>query len=937
MTVEDRLREAPRPLRFDALMESRVPGPGRQTNLRGRARECAALDGLLREVRAGQSRSLLVRGEAGIGKTALLEYAISSAADLNVVRTAGVELDMELAYASLHQLCGPLLDRLDRLPAPQRQALEIVFGLSAGRPPDRFLVGLAVLSFFSEVTAERPLLCVIDDAQWLDQASAQTLAFVAHRLLAERVGLVFAAREPGRELQHLRELDVRGLGNADAGALLSSAVRFKLDERIRDRIIEEMRGNPLALLELPRGLTATQLAGGFGLPEAQALTSRIQEGFLRRLEPLAHDARLLLLLAAAEPVGDPLLLWRAAGRLGIAVSAVDAATDGLLALGRHVTFRHPLVRSAVYRSATVRDRRAAHLALAEATDRAVDPDRRAWHLSTAAAGPDEAVASELEASAGRAQTRGGAAAAAAFLQRAVALTADPGRRADRALAAAQASLQAGAFDAALELVATAETAALDDVQRARVDLLRGHVAFASGSASGAAPLLLKAARRLEPFDLELASETYLTAWGAAGMAGQGDVVLEIWRAVRALPLPSRPKRALELLLEGMAQLTTEGHAAATPTLQRAADALLEIPVEDALRWGWAAIGASTAVWDDEGMRAISARQVKLVRDAGVLAQLPLHLASLALSTSWTGDLEGVASLIAEAESVAAATGTVFVPFTLMRLRALQGREAEASALISETIEQAGGQGIAATNAHWAAAVLYNGLARYDEAASAASRATSNTFEPWVSTFALPELVEGAARGGDDELAREALERLAPTTQACGTDFALGIEARCRALLSDGAAGDALYREAIERLSRTRLRPELARARLVYGEWLRRESRRVDAREQLRAAEEMFAAIGMEAFAERARNELQASGEKVRKRTVETRDDLTAQEWQIARLARDGLSNPEIGARLFLSPRTVEWHLRNVFNKLDIRSRRALASALPTSGAKLTQA
>ena len=528
-------------------------------------------------------------------------------------------------------------------------------------------------------------------------------------------------------------------------------------------------------------------------------------------------------------------------------------------------------------------------------------------------------------SAGRAQTRGGAAAAAAFLQRAVALTADPARRADRALAAAQASLQAGAFDAALELLATAENGPLNEVQRARVDLLRGHVAFASGLASQAPPLLLKAARRLEPFDLELARETYLTAWGAAGMAGQGDVILEIWRAVRALPPPSRPKRALELLLEGMAQLTTEGHAAATPTLQRAAEALAEIPVEDALRWGWAAIGASTAVWDDEGMRAISARQVKLVRDAGVLAQLPLHLASLALSTSWTGDLEGVAALIAEADSVAAATGTAFAPFTLMRLRALQGREAEASALISETIEQAGGQGIAATNAHWAAAVLYNGLGRYEEAASAARQATSNTFEPWVSTFALPELVEAAVRRGDSELARDGLERLAERTQPCGTEWALGIEARCRALLSEGETAERLYREAIERLSRTRLRPELARAHLVYGEWLRRENRRVDAREQLRTAQEMFAAIGMEAFAARARNELQASGEKVRKRTVETRDDLTAQERQIARLARDGLSNPEIGARLFLSPRTVEWHLRNVFNKLDIRSRRELAT------------
>ncbi len=492
-----------------------------------------------------------------------------------------------------------------------------------------------------------------------------------------------------------------------------------------------------------------------------------------------------MLLAAAEPIGDPLLLLRASEQLGIVVSAVDAETDGLLALSERVTFRHPLVRSAVYRTAALQERRAAHRALAAATDSEFDPDRRAWHLAAAAAGPDEQVASELERSAGRAQTRGGAAAAAAFLQRAVALTADPARRADRALAAAQASIQAGSFDAVLRLLATAETGPLDELQRARVNLLRGNVAFALGAATDAPPPLLEAARRLEPLNVELARETYLTAWGAASMAGQGDVILEIWAAVRALPPTSGAPGPLELLLEGMAQLTVEGHAAAAPTLQRAAEALLEMPVEDALRWGWAAIGASTAVWDDEGMRAISARLVRLVRDAGVLAQLPLHLASLALSTSWTGDLAGVASLIAEAESVAAATGTAFAPFTLMRLRALQGRAVEAAALISETIEHAsfGGQGIAATNAYWAAAVLYNGLARYDEAACAARQATSNTFEPWVSTFALPELVEAAVRVGDAQVAREALERLTATTRPSGTDFALGIEARCRALLS----------------------------------------------------------------------------------------------------------------------------------------------------------
>jgi DNA-binding CsgD family transcriptional regulator len=924
-------------------MDGRSRGPVGRDGLRGRASECALLDDLLTAVGRGKSRSLVLRGEAGIGKTALLEYLIASASDLTVVRAVGVQSDMELAFAGLHQLCGPLLDRLEALPAPQRRAIEVVFGLSDGGAPDRFLVGLAVLSLFSEVAEQRPLLCVVDDAQWLDQSSALTLAFVARRLLAEAAGIVFAAREPGEELRDVPALEVRGVRNGDARALLSSAVRFKLDEEIRDRIIAETRGNPLALLELPRGLTATEMAGNFGLLGAQALSGRIEESFVRRLEPLADDARRLLLVAAAEPVGDPLLLWRAAERLGIEPEAAEAAeADELLAIGERVTFRHPLVRSAVYRSSAAEDRRAVHLALAEATDREADPDRRAWHLAGAAAGPDEQAAVELERSAGRAQARGGLAAAAAFLQRAVALTQDPARRAGRALAAAQASFQGGEFNAALRLAATAEAGPLDEFQRARVELVRARVAFAWDFGSDAASLLLAAARRLEPFDLELARETYLAAWGAATIAGTlagGGVRLEICRAVRALPAPQDNPRPLDLLLDGLALLTTDGHAAATLTLQRAAKALTDIPVEEVLGWAWIATDASCALWDLEGMRAISARHVQLVRDAGALAQLPLHLWQLGLATAWMGDLAAAASLVAESESVASATGSQIAPYAALRLAALRGREAESSALIRAAIEQAaaGGQGIATTHAHWAAAVLYNGLARYEEAISAGRQAAADMPNFWTSMWALPELVEAAARAGSAGLAHDAHERLAEMTEHCGNDVALGIEVRCRALLSEGATAEALYREAIARLSRTPLRPELARAHLLYGEWLRRESRRVDAREQLRTAHEMLVAIGMEAFAERARKELEATGEKVRRRAVETRDDLTAQEQQIARLARDGLSNSDIGARLFLSPRTVEWHLRNVYAKLGIHSRRELPDAPAGSDAQLTPA
>jgi DNA-binding CsgD family transcriptional regulator/tetratricopeptide (TPR) repeat protein len=904
--------------------------------LLGRHAECEVLDRAVEAVRAGESRVLVIRGEAGIGKTALLDYVAGRASGCRVVRAAGVESEMELAFAGLHQLCAPMLERLDRLPSPQADALATAFGLDAGDPPTRFLVGVAVLSLLAEVAEGEPLVCVVDDAHWLDRVSAQTLAFVARRLLAERVGLVFAVRESvDHEFAGFEELAVRGLHDDEARALLGSALTGPVDEQVRERIVAETRGNPLALLELTRGLTPTDLAGGFGPLGPAPMPGRIEEGFVARLEPLGANVRWLLLAAAADPVGDAALLRRALDLLGVAPdddAEAAAEASGLVVLGPRVRFRHPLVRSAAYRSASSDERTAVHRALAEATDPDVDPDRRAWHRAAAAAGPDEEVALELERSAVRAQARGGLAAAAAFLQRCFALTQDPAKRAGRALAAAQASLQAGEFDATLGLLAAAAAGTLDGFQRARLDLMRGHVAFASGLGSDAPPLLLKAAGRLEQFDLGLARETYLTAWGAAVFAGPagGGVLSEICRAVRALPA-SRDPAPLDLLLDGFAQLTTDGRAAATSTLQRAVKALAAIPVEDVLRWGWAATGASDAVWDDEGTRAIATRHVQLVREAGALAELPIHLAGLGLARAWTGDFAATAALVAESDSVAAATGAPIAPYALLRLQALQGSEAEALASIASAIELASaeGQGMAAAWAHWSAAVLYNGLARYAEAAAAARRATSDPLEPWASMWSLPELVEAAARTGDAELARDAFERLVETTQPSGTDFALGVEARSRALLSEGPAADRFYREAIDRFGRTQLRPELARGHLLYGEWLRREGRRLDAREELRTAHELLVAIGMEAFAERAARELLATGEKVRKRTDDTRGQLTAQEGQIAVLARDGLSNPEIGAQLFISPRTVEYHLHKVFAKLAISSRSELSLVLPS--------
>jgi len=919
-------------------MDRPLRAPGRHMSLRGRGSECAVLDALISDVRRGESRSLVLRGEPGIGKTALLEYLVKSASEMTVARAEGVQSEMELAYASLHQLCAPLLDRLPELPIPQRDALEVVFGLRAGGGPDRFLVGLGVLGLLANGCEERPFLCVVDDAQWLDGASALTLAFVARRFRADRVGMVFAAREPGPELQDLPELEVRGIGNGEARALLTSAVRSKLDDRIRDRIIAETRGNPLALLELPRGLTATQLAGGLGLVGTEGLPARIEQSFLRRIETLPEDEQRLLLVAAAEPVGDPLLLWRAAQLLGIDRSAADAAVaQRLMAIDERVTFHHPLVRSAVYGSAGVQERRAVHLALAEVTDPDADPDRRAWHLAAAAEGPDEQVAGELERSAGRAQARGGVAAAAAFLRRSMALTRDPVQRAGRALAAAQAHLQAGSFDAALQLLGIAEAGSLDELGRAQVELLRGQIAFASAAGGEAPALLLNAAQRIEPLDVALARQTYLDAWGAAMFAGRFariSDVRQVSRAAISAPKPASAPRPSDLLLDGLSVAVRDGRHAAASKLSEATSIFAhgQVEIAEGLRSGWLATFAPLMLWDEESWHALLVRQVQTVREAGLLVHLPMYLASLGGNLAWRGDFAAAASVISEADLVAEATGTRFARYAAVVLAGLRGNEAEASAVIEVEVRRASaaGQGAGIQECQWISGTLYNGLGRYEQALTEAQRASEEAPELFISGWALPELVEAAARTGRTQVAIETLDRLADAVSIGDSDWGLGVLARSRALVSEGEDAEGAYREAIERLGRTRLRPELARAHLLYGEWLRRENRRVDARAQLRTAHDQFTSIGMDAFAERARTELQATGEHVRLHAIETRDDLTAQERQIAELARDGLSNPEIGARLFLSPRTVEWHLRHVFGKLGIKSRRELAKALPRS-------
>jgi DNA-binding CsgD family transcriptional regulator len=910
---------------------------GRASALLGRRSECDALDRLLDAARRGESRALVLHGEPGVGKTALLRYVGQRASGCRVVRAGGVQSEMEIAFAGLHQLCAPLLGQLDALPGPQRDALRTTFGLSAGDPPDRFLVGLAVLGLLSHVAEERPLVCVVDDAQWLDEASEQALTFVARRLLAEPIALVFARRDLGsdRAPMGLPELAIGGLRPVDARALLASAVSGPLDERVRDRIVAETRGNPLALLQLPRGMTPAELAGGFGLPDAHALQGRIEQSFERRVQALPADSQRLLLLAAAEPVGDPVLVWRGAKRLEIPVEAAHPASAAeLLELDHRVRFPHPLVRSAVYRAASVGERQAVHRALAEVTDGALDPDRRAWHRARAAVGPDEAVAEELERSAGRAQARGGAAAEAAFLAQAAELTPDPARRAERQVAAADAKCRAGAFEPALALLHAAKTGRIERLMHVRIDLLRAQIAFAVERGRDAPEFLLRAAKQLESLDAPMARETYLEALFAALFADRLAAAAgppEVAARARAGPPAAEPPTVADQLLDGLAALVIDGYAAAAPELKQALGTFRGLPTDAWLRWVPHAAHTALVLWDFERWQAIAEQQVRAARADGTLITLPISLSARIAVHVFAGELSAARVLLDEVETVAGVTGARVPSYGAVMIAAWQGDRDVAAELIETTTKEvlARGEGLGVTIGQWAGAVLHNGLGQHERAQAAAEQASEDPPRhrravQGISNWALIELVEAAARTGDAERAADALRRLSEQAQASGTDWALGIEARSRALLTDDEAD---YRDAIERLTRGGVGAFAARSHLIYGEWLRRARRRADARRELRTAHEQFVAMGFAAFADRAERELRAAGETSGPLTVKVTGTLTAQEAQVARMARDGLSNADIGARLFISPRTVQYHLQKVFAKLEISSRNQLAAVL----------
>jgi DNA-binding CsgD family transcriptional regulator len=903
----------------------------------GRAYERRSLDGLLDRVRGGESAALVIRGEAGIGKTELLQYCAHQASDCRVAQIAGIESEFEMPFAAVHQMCAPMLDALSALPEPQQKALQVAFGLAVGSAPDRFVVGLAVLGLLAEVATERPLVCLVDDAQWLDEPSRQVLGFVGRRLKAETVLLLLAVRETGDEqLFSMPALTVEGLGEEDARTLLAATVSGHLDNQVRDRIVAETRGNPLRLLELHHEMSTAELAGGFATPAAGTVDGPIEEHYARRVNALPEASRRLLLVAAADPTGDATLLWRAAQTLGVTRHAAAAAeSDGLIEVGAQVRFRHPLVRSTVYATATPGDRAAAHSALADATHDEVDPERRVWHLAAAATKPDEAVASELEQTAVAAQARAGSAGAAAFLQRSVELTAEPERRADRAIAGAYAHMHAGAFEAARALLAEAQAVATGGVQHARIERLRGQIQFASDPGPEAPALLLDVAKSLEPLDINLARETYRDAWIASFVAGArarpGGRLAEVSKAVLT-SVPAGPgAQAWDLLLDGFSRVVTDGRAAGAPNVRLAMDGVFrgEISDDEFVQWGHLVTMAPHMLWDWKSWDRLNTKHIELARASGALAPLSVGLNGRGLFATWWGDFDMATALNSEFDSIIEAMGSGWYSAGGLLHAAYQGRP-ESLELIAASAADSDerGTGHGAHFAAWTRAILCNGLGRYADALAAAEVAAYEMELPNSTGMALPEVIEAAVRSRQPRVAQEAMERL-PKHTLDDSDWAMGIEARSRALVTEGAEAERWYVEGVTRLARTPIRTELARAHLLYGEWLRREGRRVDARRQLASAYDMFSAMGAEGFAERARRELVATGKKVRKRDFATREELTPQEEHIARLARDGRSNAEIATELFLSVRTVEWHLRKVFMKLDVRSRKDLNEALPS--------
>jgi DNA-binding CsgD family transcriptional regulator len=908
----------------------------------GRTSECSQLDSLFAEAHPGGSRVLVLRGELGIGKTDLLEYAVSSALGWRVVRTVGVESEAELAFAGLQQLCSSSLDLVEALPGPQRDALRVAFGLTVGTGAERFLVGLAALSLFSKMADAQPLICVVDDAQWLDRESAQALSFVARRLMNEPIVMLFATRGCGDHLAGLPELIVEGLKDEDAAELLSSVLSGPVSPSVRSRIIAETRGNPLALLELPRGLTQAELAVGFGPRVDVSLPRRIEETFGRRIGRLPLETQRLLLVAAADHLGDAAKVWRAAEILGIAKEAAGPAEEAeLLDIGSSVHFRHPLVRSAVYRSASYRERRVVHQALADATDPAVDPDRHAWHLAATTAGPDEAIAEELERSAVRARQRGGCAAAAALLERSAELTPEAAPQAVRRLLACGAYLQAGAINRAEELLEMSRRLLVEPVARAQAMRIEGALRFVQGRGGDTPTLLFGASVAMKELDDRLASEAMMETVEAAMWAGHltnGTTLVDVAESVRAWSEPEQEMTTAALLLRGYEERLTVGYPAPVRWWRRAvkmsADDVSGSTRLQLLGMLWNATGD---MLDFESHIAMARERVRQAREEGALATLPIALVCLAWTELLAGRTEAAEALNAEGTSIASATGAPEFPgahgIVHLGILAWRGQGSEVRRLADEVATEAARQrqGMTLNIVDFLLTILELGNGRYEEARKHAL-AVYDADPLYVGSMSLADLVEAAWRSDDLDSAKLALERLFERADASRTPWALGLLARSRALMAADGESEPHYLDALELLGRSGVATDLARAHLLYGEWLRRQRRRLEAREHLRKAYDIFSKTGAAGFARRTEAELLATGEHARQRLDHTRNELTPQELQVAQLAAEGGSNGEIAAKLYISPHTVSYHLRKVYAKLGVRSRTQLVKTLAPSNA-----
>ena len=904
--------------------------------LLGRHTECEAIDGLLAAARDGLSGLLLLTGEPGIGKTRLLEYAAADAADLHVIRLAGVESEIRLGFGALHRLLRPFLDRILGLPVPQRDALSAAFGLIGSAPPDRYLVGLATLNVLASVAAEKPVLCLVDDVHWLDRESAEALAFTARRLHADSLAFILAARGEASDqsvFASLGTLPLGGLAAQEAKALLASRVAGYLDAAVAEQIVAGTGGNPLALTEITARLSPEQLAGVAPLPARLPVSRMFDLHFRAVIAALPPDTRTLLLLIAAAPADDAPLIWRAAGWLGLSARAAQPAAErGIVTRDAQPSFRHPLIRSAVYADADPARRRRVHAALAAAYDSVGDAEWSAWHRAEAAAGTDEQIAAELQAAAEHARARGGFSEQALFLSRAADLTPAPGRRAERRLAAADAHVICG-DPAAAEILLDLAAADLDGrVARARALRTRAVLEMFHVRVANVPAMLMEAVAELGDLDRRMTWDLLFEAMHAA-MMGREHVrettLCEVAKATAtAWHDPDAPAWSGDLVMAGLARRVAEGHAQGAPVLRAALAKLrgatelqeLGIPLSVLISF------ATDEVWDIEARRELTERLAAVDRSQGALYALSMTLLVAAQAEITAGRFAEAETCYAEADEFFAAIGfPADGAVNRAHLFAWSGREDELRGALTgiASLAEAFGQGHMDKMGLHALSILDLGLGRYQSALDHALTVFRDD-PPSTGNLVLPVIVEAGVRTGEREAAAAALTRMTERAHAAATPWALGLLARCEALMCADEQAEAGYRESVSRLSRVPVDLDLAHSRLLFGEWLRRGKRRAESRAQLRAAHQVFESCGAVPFAERARTELLATGAQVRKRALPAGTELTAQERHVAVLAASGHTNAEIAERLFITVSTVEFHLNKVFRKLAISSRRQIA-------------